>query len=145
MYHGIMMAADFLGFDRSKPTRVRALQVPGSNSRLSAYASYQGTELSKVAILNLKFWDKSVSNGPRPNEEVTLELPTGITKVEIQQLTGPGAFAQDGVTWAGEDWTFASNGKGVVVSEVKQILPVRQGKVTFNINATEAITVSLRR
>ena len=145
MYHGILMAADFLGSDRSKPTRVRALQIPGSSSRLSAYASYQGTELSKIAILNLKFWDGSVSQGPRPNEEVTLELPTGTTKVEIQRLTGPGAFAQGGVTWGGENWTYGSKGKGVVVSEVKQTLPVRQGKVTFNVKATEAVIVSLRR
>ena len=140
-----MMAADFLGSDRSKPTRVRALQIPESGSRLSAYASYQGTELSKVAILNLIFWDGSVSNGPRPNEEITLELPTSTTKVEIQRLTGPGAFAQGGVTWGGENWTYESKGKGVVVSEVKQTLPARQGKVTFNIKATEAVIVSLQR
>ena len=146
MYHGIILAADFLGSDTSRPTRVRSLAIPGPDPRISAYASYQGTELSKIAICNLKLWDASVSEGPRSIEQIKLELPMGVKKVVVQRLTGPGAFAQGDVTWGGENWTYESNGKGNVMSDDdKQTLPVQGGHVTVSVKATEAIVVSLQR
>lgn len=145
MYHGMVMAADFLGSDTSKSTRVQSLQIPGSDQKLSAYASHLGTDLSKVAIFNMRLWDASVSKGPRPDEKIELELPTTVKSVTVQRLTGPGAFAQENVSWGGEDWTYESGGKGEMISVDKETLPVIQGKVIVSVKATEAVIVYLQR
>ena len=142
MYEGIVAAADFLGSETSQPKRVRSLQIPGGDPTLSAYANYQGPQLAKVAICNLDLWDSSVSRGPRPQKQIKIQVPAGVTKVAVQRLTGPGAFALGQVTWGGQSFTGEDDGNG---AQDIQIVLVQQGQVTVDVKATEAIVVSLQR
>lgn len=148
-WYGIVAAADFLGNETAKPTRVSPIPVPGAAAALhvTAYASFRGGDLATVAILNLELWDRILHPGTtRPQTDIQLkDLPEEVRTVRVSKLTGPGGLAQDGTTWGEERWTYQSGGKAVKVGKGVETVQVRDRAVNLSVGATEAIVVSLVR
>lgn len=144
-WYGVVAAADFLGNDTSQATRVAPLNVP-NGSQLTAYASFEGDALSKIALLNMQLWDPIIDSKKRP--EVTVQvtgLPDGIQTARMKKLTGPGGLARGNVTWGGDSWTYQNRGKPVKAGEGPRTLPVKQGAVGVTVGATEVVMVSFLR
>ena len=146
-WYGMVAAVDFIGNDTSKETRVSHLPPTSKNRSITAYASYRGNDTSRIALLNMRLWDPSISPGSmRPEVTVQLKgLPPGVRSVQVKRLTGPGALQTGNVTWGGESWSFHSRGRPVRVGRGVEVLAVEHGAVDVSVGATEAAVVSLER
>lgn len=144
MWYGMVAAIDFLGNDTSLPTRVAPLSTP-AESGVTAYASYSGDDLARIALLNLELWDELLNpEEERTNATVQLDgLPDSVKTVQIKRLTGPGGLSLSNVTWGGESWTYQSEGKPEMTGPEVEILKVEKGSVNVTVAATEAVVVSL--
>ncbi|MCJ1327330.1 hypothetical protein MMC10_003998 [Thelotrema lepadinum] len=142
-YYGIVFAADALGSNASLPTTIRQLNTTSENTKMTAYALYHGTRLSKVAIVNLDFWD---GTGQRPEMEIGIGgLPSGVERAKVKKLTADGGSLDlEGVRWGGESWSWESGGMPVKVGDVNgtESVQVDVGKVKLKVGATEAVLVS---
>ena len=145
-WYGVVAAVDFLGSATSQASRVSQLSIPGAPN-MTAYASFQGDDLSSIALLNLQLWVQSTDpKTERPSVTVQLtDLPSTVQSVHVKRLTGPGSLALDGVTWGGESWTYQSDGKAVQTGPGAETLQVKQGVVKVVVGATEAVVLSLVR
>ena len=110
---------------------------------MTAYAFYSGPSLSKVALVNLDFWDGA---GDRPEMEVDLAgLAPGRAQAEVKRLTAPkGSLDLEGTSWAGETWTWESNGMPVKAGDGNgtESVQIEGGKAKVKVGATEAVLVS---
>ena len=139
-YYGMVLAADFIG--KASDFRVKNIQLKAGN--LSAYAGYTSGSLVKIAIINLEVWNPKVG-AKRPVQEINLDLPRHVTTIEVQKLTGPGVDSFQNITYAGMEWTYENRGVGVKVVDNTEILKVNKGTVGVNIQASEAIMVTLKQ
>ena len=139
-YYGMVLAADFIG--TAPDFRVKNIQLKAEN--LSAYAGYTSGFLAKIAIINLDVWNPK-AGAKRPVQEVILDLPQHVTNIEVQKLTGPGVDSFQNMTYAGIEWTYENRGAGVMVVNSTEILKVNKGTVNVNIQASEAIVVTLKQ
>ncbi|KAK7471205.1 hypothetical protein VKT23_002614 [Stygiomarasmius scandens] len=141
-FYGQVFVADFIGKEGN--LSITALSTDG-HPNVVPYAGYNSGRLSKVAIIDLQAYD---DDDDRPTRDINLTgLDDGIQRVRVGRLTAlGGSTTQEGVTWAGKQWTKASNGTAVgpdetVVLDVKNGSPV--GIVT--IRASEALLVEIVR
>ena len=139
-YYGMVLAADFIG--TAPDFQVKNIQLKAEN--LSAYAGYTSGSLAKIAIINLDVWNPK-AGAKRPVQEVILDLPQHVTNIEVQKLTGPGVDSFQNITYAGIAWTYENRGAGVMVVNSTEILKVNKGTVDVNIQASEAVVVTLKQ
>ena len=140
--------ADCIG--RGGATRVVNVPVDGSDGLVSAYAAYDGGRLSRIRSVYLNFWSNltPASPGPVPSQErpaqtVSISLPTTVAGVTAQHLTAPGgAYANRSLTWNGLEWRYP-DGRDTRVLNHAQNLSVVDGRLTMQVNATEAVMLIL--
>lgn len=137
-YYGIVFVADFIG----QNSELQISNIDLGNDWLSAYAGYESGELAKYAVVNLEAWN-TTQNGTRPVQELSLEVPSTTNTIRVDYLTGPGSDAFVNVTWAGDEWTYASNGLAVQVADTSKTVWVSGGVANVSVQASEAILVTL--
>lgn len=147
-------AADFRGSEAN----IGVVKVPlGPNVKLlSAYAAYEGTQLKRVALLNLRVWRPAISE-ERPKTNFKFSVPFQSGTVTVRRLRADRGVAAMGydwcksqingcadghnVTWAGEQWTkLIDNGVGHG-GGVEKVINVVNGEVVVNVPDSEAVIV----
>ncbi|KAI0521354.1 hypothetical protein F5B22DRAFT_596601 [Xylaria bambusicola] len=137
--------ADFIG--KSGKTQVVELDVGMPHNGLYAgYGAYDNGKLARVALLNLELWDQKRSSGDRPSAKFSLSgLKNAGRKVMVHHLNAEkGALAQNGMTYAGLQWTWASKGKQKKVKDDSRILDFVDSKVDIMVNATQAVLLEIQ-
>ncbi|KAL8718558.1 MAG: hypothetical protein Q9181_008183, partial [Wetmoreana brouardii] len=149
LWYGIIAAADFLGNETFRPTRVTTNLAPSplEHDRLRLLPLY---ELLKMAFLNLEPWDPIIHPGKqRPITSIQVgHLPPEVHAVQVKKLTGPGGLSTENITWGEESPTYRSEGEAVQFgpgAETWQVELVKQKNITFSIGGTEAVVVSFIR
>lgn len=141
--------ADFVG--RGGTTQVATVPVVGGDadedSNIAGYVAFEdGGAPQRLAIVNLDYWNSSSSPAPRAAATVALRgLPVGVTSVTVDRLSSPlGAGAgADTITYAGSQWTYASNGVEVPgVRDDSETLAVgADGRVDLSVDQSSAVLV----
>lgn len=139
-YYGHLFVSDFMGGSNS--FRVKELGL--GEDLVAAYAGYENDQLQRVAIFNYDVWNEG--GGPRPNRTFTLQVSGDVRSVNIQTLTSPGGTAANSTFyWAGETWTYETNGLGERVPGIEgsDTLDMSGGSVQVPVGASEAVIVHL--
>ncbi|KAJ5587237.1 glycoside hydrolase family 79 protein [Penicillium hispanicum] len=139
-YYGHLFASEFIGGSDS----FRVSEISLDDDLVAGYAGYENDLLKRVALINYNVWTEG--NGSRPNSTFTLKLPDDVKSVTIETLTSPGgATANHTFYWAGQTWTFDSNGLGENVPQIdaNTTLSVQGGSVQVEVGASEAVLVQL--
>lgn len=111
-YYGKLAASTFLG-DSSK-VQVQPIAVCGSVDVNAGYGAYEGGELKRMAVLNLKEYDAG-SSTTRGQRKQKLKVQAG-SSWTVMRLTAPGARSQADITFNGFAYEAASLGKPVRVA-----------------------------
>jgi hypothetical protein len=147
-YYGLPMLADFLGKSSGRVTEVLG------DDTATAYALYDSSSgaLSRVALVNLKFWSADVG-GDRGSVTFNIPVSKGTKSVTVRRLqaaSGAHAISYDNqgpngtITWAGETWSYKlDNGNGSPVDGVpaKQTVTVCDGVASVELPDSEAAIV----
>lgn len=136
--------ADFISKNGGQ-TRVAQLSIQGAPDNFIAYAAYEADSARRIAIVNLKEWDDSLTT-PRGSQSVTLSGLTNVTSVKVDVLSSPRGARADAstITYAGSQWTHASNGLEVTgVRNDSQTLSVVNGAVTIVVDDSSAVLAHL--
>jgi hypothetical protein len=113
-------------------------------TRQTRCAGYEHGQLARVSIINFDVWNSG--NGTRPSRQFELKTPKGIKSVQVQALTCPGGMtATRNLSWAGETWTYASNGIGQKVGPETAVVDVKDGHAQINVGASEAVMIHMMR
>jgi len=100
-YYAAIIAAEAIG--NSGNTRVVELNI--TDTRISGYAFYQGTQLTKAILINsLAFFTTTTT--PRPSTHVDLGFVGGTVplKMNVKRLFVPHADDTSGLTWGGQTY-----------------------------------------
>ncbi|GME22790.1 Glycoside hydrolase family 79 protein [Neofusicoccum parvum] len=142
-FYGLAAGADFIG--SAGNLKIQPLDLTG-HPNVVGYAGYNGGELSKVAVLNLNFWNGEEESGKRGQRDINLtDLPDEVKRVRVSRLTGANATAEEGITWAGKRWTAENDGKEYQDGEKPVTLDVKNNSPVGNVTvkASEAILVEM--
>ncbi|KAI0387943.1 hypothetical protein F5Y04DRAFT_286849 [Hypomontagnella monticulosa] len=134
--------ADFIS--KGGQTQVAELDVGGDGrGTFIAYGAFESGKLARIALLNLHFW--TPQDGSRPHVDFTLRsLPSTTKQVKAHHLSAPtGALAKEGLSYAGLQWTFESNGTDSRLKNDSLVLDVQGAEATVSVNATSAVLVVL--
>ena len=147
-YYSLPATAEFIG-NTGGTSQVAQVAVNGTNNnnRFTAYASYNGTTLARMALINLNPWSTSDSSD-RPTVPVSLSIPISISSVVVKYLNSPGGAygANTTITYGGSQWTYASLGNEVTgVRNDTVNLPVVSGAVTIIVPHTSVAMVFLQK
>jgi hypothetical protein len=147
-YYGLPLIADFQGKSSGRVTAIL------ENDLATAYAIYNPSsgKVSKVALVNLKFWSADVG-GTRGSVTFNIPVPSGISTVTVQRLradSGAHALGYDHegqggmITWAGYTWSYKldqGSGSRVTGVPVSQTVQVCNGIATVKLPDSEAAVV----
>ncbi|KAK3716781.1 hypothetical protein LTR37_006131 [Vermiconidia calcicola] len=140
-FYPMPLVADFIGNTGS----IRAVQLETGQDDIVAYAAYVENEPVRVAIINLNIWDGS-DGYPRPSTAFTLGVPIATKELRVDVLGSPhGAHASgDSITYAGSQWTSASEGTEVTgVRNDSMTLKVEGGEANVVVHNSEAVLIHL--
>ncbi|KAJ4297631.1 hypothetical protein N0V90_005525 [Kalmusia sp. IMI 367209] len=146
-WYAMPFVADFLGKSVSGPRGVAHL--PLDTNFITAYAMYEGDQISKVALVNLRNFAGQES---RKAVKVRLQGLGGVEEVRIGRLHAPEGTAAGGmdvnkkeIKWQDQEWRF-DVGMGKVSGEMMQkTLKVTGGVVEVVIPDSEAIIVYFKQ
>jgi hypothetical protein len=102
-YYGQIMVASAIG--QSKDTRI--VNIPLSEDTESAYAIYNGDQLSKLVVTNLRAFNQTTLD--RPHREYKFHVPAQYRSARVESLIGPGSDALDNITFGGISYDHALN------------------------------------
>ena len=141
-YYGPLFAAEFRG--REEGVSVEEVDVGnGKGDKLSAYEAWNAKgDLLRVAIVNLEDWN--AGHGTRPNVTVHFGAPQGWKKVEVRRLesrTGVEDSKEEDISYAGVTYTFTNKGQGKRSGNGTETTIVKNGNVTVNVRASEAVMI----
>lgn len=144
-YYALPFVADFIGKTVGGGDR-GVVNVDLGSPFLSAYAMFEGANLARVAVVNLRAYGGGGED--RSAVKVRLENLGGVGQVTVGRLhaaegTAAGGWDVNGknITWAGQQWSYKAdrgNGHGRVQ---RKTLPVTGGVVEVVIPDTEAVIV----
>ncbi|KAF5365679.1 hypothetical protein D9758_003148 [Tetrapyrgos nigripes] len=141
-FYGLKFAAEALGRHHGS-TQIIPIDV--GEAHLSTYAIYESKELARLAIVNFQEWN--ATDGPRPSDELRLDLGGTRRAVRTRLLTAPaGASADSGLTFGGIMWNFTTGGLPARVPDIEGERTVkidRDGIFRVNIGASEALLISV--
>lgn len=147
-YYGLPLVADFQGTSSGKVTEILG------DDLATAYAIYDSGSgaLSRVALVNLKFWSADVG-GTRGSTTFDIPVKAGVKSVKVSRLradAGAHALGYDNqgnggmITWAGETWSYKlDQGNGSPVSGVAktETVAVCNGVASVTLPDSEAAVV----
>lgn len=147
-YYGLPVVADFLGTSSGQVAELLG------DDLATAYAIYDSDSgsLSKVALVNLKFWSAEVG-GTRGSTTFNIPVGDSVGSVTVQRLramAGADALGYDNqgnggmITWAGETWSYKlDNGNGSPVDGVNasERVEVCNGVASVELPDSEAAVV----
>lgn len=109
-WYGHVFAADFIGPDGN--FQIHALPANATHPDIVSYAGYNSGLLTKLAVLDMRFWE-GANDSPRPAVDIRLpDLGTGITAARVSRLTAPGGSSDlQNISWAGKQWSADDDGK----------------------------------
>ncbi|KAK4614552.1 Beta-glucuronidase [Fulvia fulva] len=137
-FYAMPFVADFLG---KNPSRVNAIPLKGSDT-LAAYSAWEGGRIKRIAVVNLKVWNKGQGQGARGFVNFKIENLGAVRSARVNYLTSPdGGKAEDSLTWSGLQWTYESNGKGVRVKNDEKIVAVKDGVMNVAVEASSAVII----
>lgn len=134
---------DFIG--SSGATTIVQLNVTPSQDNVAAYAAFESGTPTRVAVVNLNYWNETSSKTDRSSISIKLAVPESVTSVTVDHLSSPlgaGAYATT-ITYGGSQWTYESTGKEVTgVRNDTETMGVSDGIATITVNASSAVLVS---
>ncbi|KAI9716504.1 MAG: hypothetical protein M1828_007664 [Chrysothrix sp. TS-e1954] len=158
-YYAQPFIADFIGKSGATHVQNHNIALPGGKGPdpyLSAYGGYESRNLARIAIVNLHLWSditSAANSGPRPTVHTHLKVNKAVgSTVAVERLTAPhGAYAsaQQGITWAGEQWDYSPDlGKGRIVDpNHTETVKVQKGTdgnfVLVGVKSSEAVIVRM--
>ncbi|KAH8812694.1 glycoside hydrolase family 79 protein [Xylogone sp. PMI_703] len=141
-YYGKLAAATFLA-DSAK-IQVKTISLGGNPDFDSAYGAYQGGQLERIALLNLREYD-SDSTTARGSQTYTVKVkPFQIWTVE--RLTAAGAHDVTGVTYNGYAYEYSSLGKAVrVKGRTSSELAIADGFGNLRVKVADSEAVIIKK
>ena len=137
------MVAAALG--HSSETRIASIPFSGDGTE-SAYAIYDGDELSKLIVLNMQAFNQTGNSDSdaRPSRSYAFEVPGHHQRAKIERLTAPGSDAKDQITFAGVSYDYhLKEGKPVVVGPEHEMVDVEDGVVSVGVPDSSAVLMTL--
>ncbi|KAJ7029768.1 hypothetical protein C8F04DRAFT_1043127 [Mycena alexandri] len=109
-WYGHVFAADFIG--TGGDFQIYPLPINNTHPNVVSYAGYNSGLLTKLAVLDMRFWKGTNDNG-RPAVSIELTgLDSGITGARVSRLTAPGGSDQLlNISWAGKRWSAEDDGQ----------------------------------
>ncbi|RDW82571.1 hypothetical protein BP6252_03683 [Coleophoma cylindrospora] len=145
-YYGNVAVAAMLGNVSAAAPQIVNLAL--EHDLEAAYAAYTNGTLARVALINLKQWNVSMSgnNTARPNRTYTLDL--GLKngrEVKVQRLLAAGSDAKRGISWDG--WSYEMDldeGRPVRLPNVTvgEVLKARNGSVEVVVPDSSAVILT---
>jgi hypothetical protein len=144
-----MFLADWLGVgngSHSGDFKVSSLYNAAKYPNVSPYAAYVGGKLDRVAVIDLNEWNSTEKTS---RVERTFQVGVGgdVKTAELRRLTGNGTNTMadnGGITYAGEQWT-AAMPAGKRVGDETEKVNVADGKLSFQLKASEAVLITVHR
>lgn len=138
-FYAELFVADLIN-QTSGALKVKELST--GDKGITGYAAYDGNALNKVVLLNENVF-LTTDTQPRGTTNVTLGGLGDAKTVKVQYLTGSAADQYENITWAGEKYTYESNGKPVKVVDDCVTLDVVGGSVSVPVKSSEVAMVSV--
>lgn len=135
--------ADFVGKSGGK---VGAVNMDLASDFLAVYAAYEDGKLARVALLNMREWNRG--DGARGSTQ--FKVKTGADKVKVARLQAvegalAGGFDVDGknITYGGVQWAKGlGNGRDFGTVRVDEVV-VKAGEAVVEVAESEAVIVHL--
>lgn len=132
------MVAAALG--HSDDVRVANIRLPTDLE--SAYAVYDGDNLSKLIIVNLQAYNSTSSS--RPGKEYKFQVKEPAWRAKVDRLMAPGSDSLGNVTFGGISYDYQARlGEPDVVDRSVEMVGVEDGVVTVYVPDASAALVSL--
>lgn len=123
---------------------VRVVNTPLRRDTESAYAIYDGDELTKLAVTNLQEFNHTM-NSTRPTRSYSFRVPWQYTQAKADRLTAPGSDLQNKITFGGVSYDYnLKQGRPVVVDSKEEIISVQNGVLTVTLPDSSAVLLSLK-
>ncbi|KAF4770442.1 hypothetical protein HAV15_013029 [Penicillium sp. str.  len=136
-YYGQIMVASAIG----KSNNTRIVNIPLSEDTESAYAIYDGDQLSKLIVTNLRAFNQTTPD--RPHREYEFHVPTQHKSARIERLIGPGSDALDNITFGGISYDHALNGGKPVQQNMNEKTRIKNGLLTIVVPDSSAVLLTL--
>lgn len=159
LFHACVAVADFIGSNTQVDLKVGELALPGQdqgqnvNPDLAAYAAWEGNQLKRMVVLNLKPWSATLDRkGDRGKQCIKLQVGQGAKKAKVRRLTAKdgwtaGQGGMEGkVSYGGTVWTTKDQGKGSKAQDAggeEEVNVDAQGGLTVDVNDSEAVVILL--
>jgi hypothetical protein len=109
IWYGHVFAADFIG--ASGDFQILRLPVHDTHPNIASYAGYNGGILTKVAVLDMRWWNGK-NETARPAVTIALTgLDAGIQDARVSRLTAPTGSRGLNISWAGKQWSADDDGE----------------------------------
>lgn len=151
-YYGSITVAAMLGDLTRNDVQLANLPLP--DHRESAYATYVGGKLERIAVINMRQYNYTVNGTssipnpvPRSSQSYTFQLPPGVSKVGLQRLAANGSDAVTGITFDGWSYNWElQHGRPVRLhnATIGEELKVKKGSVTVEVPDSSAVILNLR-
>ncbi|KAL9616873.1 MAG: hypothetical protein Q9160_008295 [Pyrenula sp. 1 TL-2023] len=161
LYHACIAVADLIGSNTQADLKVSELALPGQgqgqgqnvNPDLAAYAAWEGNQLKRMVVLNLKPWSATLNKGTdRGKQSIKLQVGKDAKKAKVRRLTAKDGWTagQGGiegkVSYGGTVWTTKDQGKGSKAPDAggeEEVKVDEQGGLTVDVNDSETVVVLL--
>jgi hypothetical protein len=127
-------------------TRIAAVSLTntpsGYTNRLAAYASYQGSDLSTISMINTQV---AYTGGTAGTVDFVLSIPSMAGQnLHLSYLTASGADAKTNTTWNGISYEQSGDGSATQVESTDTIVTVgSDGTVSIPVRDSQAVVASV--
>ncbi|KAJ5489322.1 L-xylulose reductase [Penicillium diatomitis] len=138
-YYGQIMVASAIG----KGHDTRIVNIPLQGDRESAYAVFNGTQLSKLVVINLQAYNQSATLN-RPSKDYRFKLPSHVKEAKVERLSAPGSDSTGSVTFGGVSYDYdLLEGNPVAVHELEGPVHVDHETVRISVPDSSAVLLTL--
>ena len=138
-YYGQIMVATALG----QSENMRISNIPLSGDTESAYALFDGEDLSKLVILNFQTFNETSDAASRLSRKYQFKIPEGYESARVERLTAPGSDSEKGVTFGGVSYDHdLKMGQPVVVDSGKETVDINDGVLSITLPDSSGVLVT---
>ena len=130
-------------------TNVSISNIPMPSEYDAVYTAYVHDTLARVAVINMIEYNYTTSGTPppRPSQNYTFQVPSGVQSIGVQRLVANGSDAITGITFDGYSYNWElDDGNPVLLSNVTrgESLNVDEaGQVTVELPYSSAVILNL--